>query len=75
MTCALEQAVEVSLRFKEDPSLLEVGDKEVYLVRVPQKKKKQLVWEEKVMQMPPPEPAMISVSIDGELMEFVEDLP
>jgi hypothetical protein len=75
LTHALEQAVEVALRFKGDPAILEPIDDESYLVRVPLQVECELVWEDKLMRVPPPEPEEISVAMDLEALEYVKELP
>jgi hypothetical protein len=75
LTYALEQAAEVALRFKEDPALLEPIDEESYLIRVPRQVEGELVWEDKIMRVPPPEPEEISVVMDLQALEYVKQLP
>ena len=75
LTHALEQAVKVALRFKEDPATLEPVDDESYLVRVPQQVESELKWEDKIMRVPPPEPEEISIVMDLEALEVVKQLP
>ena len=75
LTYALEQAAEVALRFKEKPAILEPIDEESYLVRVPRQVGSGLVWEDKVMRVPPPEPEEISVTMDLEALEYIQQLP
>lgn len=75
LTYALEQAVEVALRFKEDPEMLEPSDEESYLVRVPREVGGNVVWEDEVMRVPPVEPEPIPVVMDMEALEYVKQLP
>ena len=76
LTYALEQATDVALRFQVDPSLLEPPDGESYLVRVPKEVQGHLVWEDKVVRVPPPvEPESIPVVMDLEAIERVKQLP
>jgi hypothetical protein len=75
LTYALEQAVEVVLRFKEDPALLDPADDESYLVRVPREVRGNLVWEDEVVRVPPVEPESISVVMDMEALDRVKQLP
>jgi hypothetical protein len=75
LTHALEQAMEVAQRFKEDPAMLEPADEESYLVRVPREVKGSLVWEDEVVSVPPPEPESIPVVMDVEALERVKQLP
>jgi hypothetical protein len=53
LTLALQQSIEVALRFKEDPDMLITNKPDVYLVRVPKKSEGDLKWMDKWMK---PEP-------------------
>jgi hypothetical protein len=75
LTYALEQAVEVTLRFKEDPGMLDPSDEESYLVRVPREVRGNLVWEDEVVRVPPVEPEPIPVVMDLEALAYVKQLP
>lgn len=55
LTVAIEQAVDVALRFKEDRNLLTAPDEDEYLMRVPDKIKNVLLWENKWMKPVPVE--------------------
>ena len=46
LTLALQQAKEVSLRFREDPALLDPPEEELWFVRVPAETKKGLSWKD-----------------------------
>lgn len=72
---ALEQAVEVSLRFKEDSTILDTESDDSYLVRAPHKEEGTLVWDDRVVTVPPPEPKPISIAIDVDVLEAVKRLP
>jgi hypothetical protein len=75
LTYALEQAVEVVLRFKEDAAMLDTSDDESYLVRVPREEGGSLVWEEEVVRVPPVEPEPIPIAMDVKALEEVKRLP
>ncbi|MFQ6105230.1 MAG: hypothetical protein ACE5OP_13225 [Candidatus Glassbacteria bacterium] len=75
LTHALEQTIDVALRFKEDESLLMMPDEETYLVRVPLKKKRGLVWEDRMVRVSPPEPYQIPVEVDSETLDALTRLP
>jgi hypothetical protein len=75
LTYALEQAVEVVLRFKEDPAMLDPSDEESYLVRVPREVRGNLAWEDEVVRVPPVEPEPIPIVMDMEALEYVKQLP
>jgi len=73
LTLALQQAVEVASRVREDNELLQF-DEEKVLVRVPKSAKKDFVWEDHILDMPD-----INVSIalkpDTELVQKANLLP
>lgn len=75
LACALEQASDVALRFKQDPHILTPGDGESYLVRVSCKEQRVLVWEDKVVTVPTVEPAPIPISVSVAEIEAVKLLP
>jgi hypothetical protein len=75
LTIALEQAVEVALRFKQNPALLSTRDDQSYLVRVSRREGDALVWEDQVVAVPPPEPETMPVVMDLEALERVRRLP
>jgi hypothetical protein len=72
---ALEQALDVGLRFKEDSSVLDTPDGESYLVRVPHQEDHSLVWEDQIVRVPPPESPTIEIPMDVEALEYLEQLP
>lgn len=72
---ALDQLTDVAPRFREDPSLLEPPGDESYLVRVPRREGTALVWEDRVMEVPPPELSPIQVEVDVSALEELERLP
>jgi hypothetical protein len=71
---ALDQLLEVAPRFREDRSLL-TPDDESYLVRVAHQKGGARVWEDTVMEVPPPEPVSIQIEMDPAALESLESLP
>ena len=80
LTNALDQLTDVAPRFREDPSLLELasdeeplGD-ESYLVRVPREEGGALVWEDRRMEVPPPEPSPIEIEVDFRVLGDLERL-
>ncbi len=74
LTYALEQAVEVALRFEEDPAMLDVADDESYLVRVPREEAGELVWEDRIENVPSVEPDPIPIVMDMEMLERVKQM-
>ncbi|MDY0019448.1 MAG: hypothetical protein RBT47_05540 [Anaerolineae bacterium] len=75
LTHALEQAEDVALRFRENPALLIFTDDDTYLIRVPHKQGKTLVWQDEVQTISPPQPEQISLFMDLEKLEKVKRLP
>ncbi len=61
---ALEQTLEINSRFEKDDYLLDFDEGDDYLVRVPVKKGNSLVWEDKIMEVPPPSPEPIPITVD-----------
>ncbi len=75
LTHALNQLVDVAPRVKEDSSLLESSDDESYLVRVPRREDDTLVWEDRMVDVPPPESLSIPIGMDPRVLEDLERLP
>jgi hypothetical protein len=72
---ALEQLLEVAPRFREDPSLLE-PDEESYLVRASQENTDGTrLWQDRAVEVPPPEPESIQIEMDPETLETLQSLP
>jgi len=76
---ALEQTLEVAPRVKADPDILNAGDEngddEIYLVRVPLKEGDGLVWEDRLMRVPPPERESVAAAPDVEALGQLKQLP
>jgi hypothetical protein len=75
LICALEQTADVTPRFAKDPALLQPSRDESYLVRVPRRENGAVVWEDRRMRVPPPEPATIDLLMDFEALESLKRLP
>jgi len=71
---ALEQTLDVAPRFKEDPWVIEPGD-ELLMVRVASKKGNSLVWEDRAMQIDPPDPDPIDILLNANAIRSVQRLP
>lgn len=67
LTHILQQALEVSLRCREDKSILETDDSLTFLVRVPGKKGKDLEWEEEYLTAEEPQNTYISFDLTDQL--------
>ncbi len=72
---ALEQTLDVALRFKNNPTLLEPPDEESYLIRVPHHEGNTLKWEDRMMRVPPPEPRTIPIPMDAQMLEMLKQVP
>jgi hypothetical protein len=75
LACVLEQAVEVTLRFKEDPAMLDTSADDRYMVRVPREEAGGLVWEDRVETVSPVAPEPIPIVMDVDVLEEVKRLP
>jgi hypothetical protein len=71
----LEQTVEVALRFKDNPLLLEPPNEESYFVRVPHRENERLTWEDRILQAPPPEPQTIPITMDLQMLDALKSIP
>lgn len=72
---ALEQAVDVTQRFGDNPEMLPSPEHDTYLVRVPRQEKGAVVWEDQVLEVPAPEPEPISMPMDIDMLRKVKQLP
>jgi hypothetical protein len=68
----LEQVLEVAPRFKTNPALLRNIKRGQFLVRTSRKEKKQVVWDDKIMPIAPPEPKLISITLNPQVMKQVQ---
>lgn len=75
LTVALEQALDVTRRYREDPELLTLSGADDYLVRVSKMVAGALVWEDQIATVLPPDPESISITMDVDLLETVQRLP
>lgn len=71
----LEQSIDVVLRFKEDPSLLDPPDEVSYLIRLPRHNEDRLQWEDEIMRIRPPDPTPIPLVMEDQLLEELQSLP
>jgi len=67
LTHIFQQALEVSLRCREDKSILETDDPLTFLVRVPRKKGKDLEWEDEYLTSEVPQSSYISFYLKDQL--------
>ncbi len=71
LTRALEQTLVVAPRIREDPALLELDHEESYLVRTVREEGGDLVWEDRVVRVPPPKPKSFAVPMDRQAVEWL----
>jgi hypothetical protein len=73
LTLALQQAIEISLRFKKDKNLLTPPEKNHYLVRVPIREGKVLKWKDKWLKpLPSKKVEAITKPIDEVRLERIK---
>lgn len=75
LTYALEQLIDVALRFKQDPSLLRLSNEKNYLIRISHQENGALIWKDRIMYIPPPEPFAVSISMSMQLLDTLKNLP
>ncbi len=77
MTLALEQALLVLPRVRENPDMLapEKEESQDYLVRVPSQQGQDWVWRDEIVQVPPPEPRPIRLVMDEVALGRLKRLP
>ena len=74
----LEQTLDVTLRCKENESLLypdDVGDDEMYLLRVPSEQDGKLIWTDEIVPIPEPVLQDISFTFDTGSYEALKNVP
>ncbi len=75
LTHAIDQALEMAARFREDPNVLARASEDSYLVRVPHDGKGPLTWEDQVRLLPPEEPETVHIRMDLGALNALERLP
>lgn len=71
----LDQVHEVAVRLQDHATLLPAPDEGDYLMRVSQQAGRRLVWEDRIQQIPAPEPKSIPISVDVEMLSALKRLP
>jgi len=64
LTLALEQALGIALRVKEDPALLDPLWEGIYLVRTPEEREGTLAWKDEWVEPVPPEVRPLQTTIE-----------
>ncbi len=72
LTLVLQQAIEVCLRFKEDPGLLIPPEESHYFVRVPERAGDGWKWRDEWLEPEPPPKNAEVVEIDEALLESIK---
>jgi hypothetical protein len=72
---ALAQLLDVAPRFRENPDLLYPGEDDRYLVRVSRQEGDSLVWEDRIVLVPPVEPEPVQIKMDMQALEALKRLP
>jgi len=68
----LDQVAEVTLRAREDHSLLKKLDENRYLMRVPRMEGDAILWEDRIVPVPRPEPPKIPFALNKSEIRAVE---
>lgn len=72
---ALTQMLVIAQRLAENDETLEPPDEFTYLVRVPSMQGDDIVWQDQMMHILPPEPQGINIQMDLNALTFVKSLP
>lgn len=75
LTVALEQTAGIAMRLEEDPTILNLKNEFDLLVRVPRENSDTPIWEDSVMELPPPEPFTLTFRVDHREMETLKRMP
>jgi len=74
LQCVLDQTIEVTLRSKQDHSLLRPDDDESYLLRKRIKKDGKILWQDSTLKVLPPAPYPIEFSVNMFAIEILKKL-
>ena len=75
LTLAIDQALDVALRFREQRDLLKTPRDLDWLVRVPEERDGTLAWHDTVLTVPLPEPRSIQLAMDKTLLQQAQRFP
>ncbi len=75
LSAILDQVSEVAVRLQEQSVLLPSPDEGHYLIRVSQQAGRRRVWEDRIQQIPVPEPKAIPIAVDVEMLKALKRLP
>lgn len=71
----LEQLVDVAPRLKANPSLFNVAANDQYFARVPVHENDTVTWEDRIIQVAPPESPMLELTMNLGALEALKKLP
>jgi hypothetical protein len=71
LTLVLGQTLAMAPRIRENPALLELGHEESCLVRTVREEDGELVWEDRIVRVAPPEPKSFPVFMDKQALEWL----
>ncbi len=72
---ALQQTLETAPRIRDNENLLADPDEDMYLVRVSEKQGGKLVWQDEIMNIPPPEEFTVFVDAPKEIISELKNFP
>lgn len=70
----LQQSLIVVDRLQVEPRLLLPAGDNSYLMRVPMVQNDEVVWQDQVLQVPPPPPRSMPINLDADALEFLRNL-
>jgi hypothetical protein len=71
----LEQTLELAPRYRQDRALLDFVDEQSYRVRVAHEEKGRLIWEDRILQIPPPAPSTLVIDTDAREIDELSQFP
>jgi hypothetical protein len=75
LTVCLEQGLEVALRVRQNPHLLDPLRQGLYLIRTLEKEGAAMVWKDQWEKPVPPQPKTIQIKLDQQLLNAASRLP
>lgn len=72
---ALDQTMDVAVRFRENRALLKSPEDGHCLIRVPLKDTDPITWEDRLMHITPRQPSAIPAAVDTQSLEAIRRLP
>jgi hypothetical protein len=75
LSAILDQVSEVAGRLQDQSILLPAPDEGDYLIRVSRQGGRRRVWEDRIQQVPVPEPRAIPIAVDVDMLRTLKRLP